>query len=100
MITGSSTDAVLSHPVGLVMGVAGGILHRVAIATLCVVALITIGLISFGSSFEGTDWTVLVSVISVLPFSLAALAAIAAIGREPRWMGPAGLVWAGVGLAI
>lgn len=100
MITGSSTDAALSHPVGLAMGVAGGILHRVAIATLCVVALITIGLISFGSSFEGTDWTVLVSVISVLPFSLAALAAIAAIGREPRWMGPAGLVWAGVGLAI
>jgi len=100
MITGPSTDAALTHPAGFAMRVAGRILHRVAIATLCVVALIAIGLISLGSGFEGTDWTVLVSVVSVLPFSFAAVAAIAAIGREPRWMGPAGLVWAGVGLAI
>ena len=67
---------------------------------MCGVAAVSIGVILLGGDLEGAEWKVVLSAIAVAVFSLAGLAAIAAFGREPRWMGPAGLALAGLGLVV
>lgn len=100
MITGPSNDAALSLPAGFDSHAAGRVPLRIAIAAMCGVAAVSIGVILLGGDLEGAEWKVVLSAIAVAVFSLAGLAAIAAFGREPRWMGPAGLALAGLGLVV
>lgn len=70
-----------------------------AIGALCLAALVAIGILPLGS-FGETEGKVLLTVVGIAGYSMLGLAATTAIGRDPAWLGPAGLAISAVAFGL
>jgi hypothetical protein len=69
------------------------------IVALCLAAFVAIGILLFGD-FGETEGKVLLTTLGIAGYSLLGLAATTALGRQPRFLGPSGLVATAVGFAL
>lgn len=69
------------------------------IGALCLAALVAIGLLLFGN-FGETEGKILLTTLAFAGYSLLGLAATSALGREPTWLGPLGLVVSAIGFVL
>jgi hypothetical protein len=70
-----------------------------AVGTLCLAALVAIGIFLFGE-FGETEARLLGTAVTVTGYSLTGLAATTALGRRPTWLAPLGLGASVVGFVL